>query len=1072
MEKGKSGKYCNFHCHSGNSNFIGKDSPTLISEYIHRLKELGHTAYSSVEHAISYGWVEKMLECEKNNLKFVFGVEGYISENNSRKTHHILFLAKNKIGMISINRAINEAVNTNFKNRRPVLTIDMIKRHMNPEHVICTNACVFGIMREESGEIISEMINFFGKNFVLEVGSHTALDQVEMNIRIKELSKISGCKMMVGIDSHYIYPKEAKIRDDLIQEIGGIDYGDDNSVGWYNDFPNYDEVYNRLMTQGIWTEEEAIRLIENTNMVDDFEDIVLNKDFDIPSIYPELNKQERGLKLLDLVSTKFDKYVSNNKIKNTKFYEEEIRKELIEWYSSGMVDYPLTSNAIVELGKKKGGVLTTTGRGSCSSYITNMLLGFTTVDRLKVNVPLLMPRFMTADKILKSHSCPDVDNNVADITPFIEAQEEILGRDRSAPLMAIGKLQAKSAFKLMCKNEEIPVDIQNAMSNKISQYQRDFLYASDDEKENINLIDYLDSPELYQLYKKGESYFGVPSDIKRHASAFCISSENIRELFGECQTPSGDIVLNLEGKYMDELGLVKLDWLIVKVVEIIDVVYKKIGIPTPTASQLEDLVKDQAKVWEIYSKGVTCCVNQIEKSNTKLKCMKFQPKTIEELCSFIAAIRPGFSSYYKRFEKRQHLDYDLPKLDQILQGKYLNSSWMLYQEQIMLILEWLGFEMKVTYDIMKAISKKKIKVIAKAKEKFIERGYKEFIANGFSEQEADTSIHNIWKVLEDSSKYSFNASHSYCMALDSLYIAYAKAMYPEKTYEALIDFFSQHKSFDKVAALKNEAETFFNIEVAPFKFRQDNREAHTVNGTLYQALACVKYMNKDASAVLYDLRDFQGSFIELFNTMQKNKIGNQSIKTLIYINYFSEFGEMAYLVWIVDNFKLCNRMAHSTLEKIYLKNQDSILYSYDTLFDIISNKASRQTAKTIFFENKEDFFTTLTECVKIEKMSELEKKYHQVRLMGIVEDDSKAIIGKVVKFTEKKGRRSILLEDAKTNIQTWYTLNNVCSATKNDIIYSSQVIEKRVKNKHGVRSFFSFSNAINLTQIFKKGAKW
>lgn len=1064
-------KYCNFHCHSGDSNFAGKDSPVLVSDYINRIKELKHTAYASTEHGISYGWVEKYLACEKEGLKFIFGVEGYVAEENSKKTHHILFLAKSKEGMISINRAMNEAVRTNTIKRRPVLTVDMILRHMNPEQVICTNACVFGIMREESGYIISQMIQFFKKNFVLEVGSHIAFKQIEMNKRIKALAKISGCRMMVGIDSHYIYPEQSKLRDDLIEDIGGMHYknNEEDDYGWFNDYPDTEEVFERLIKQSIWTPDEALQLIRNTNMVDLFEDIVLDKSFDIPTIYPELTMRERQMKLLELISSRFDKYVKDNNIKDTTKYEEEIKKELIEWYSSGMTDYPLTSNAIVELGLKKGGILTTTGRGSCSSYITNMLLGFTTVDRLKVKVPLLMPRFMTADKIINSHSVPDIDNNVADIQPFIEAQEEILGQAHSAPLMAIGKLQAKSAFKLMCKNEHIPVDIQNEMSNKISQYERAMTYASDEEREHIHLADYLDSQELYDLYKKGENYFGLPSDIKRHASAFCISSENIRELFGECLTPAKDIVLNLEGKYMDELGLVKLDWLIVKVVEIIDVVYKKIGIPTPTAAELENLVKNSDKTWNIYTQGITCCVNQIEGSATKLKCMKFQPKTIEELCAFIAAVRPGFTSYYKRFESRQHLDYSLPQLDEILQGKYLSSSWMLYQEQIMLILAWLGFEMKVTYDIMKAISKKKIKVIAKAKEKFLTRGTEEFIKNGFSPEEADKAIHNIWKVLEDSSKYSFNASHSYCMALDSLYIAYAKANYPEQTFEALIDFFSKKKIFNKVSSLKNEAKNFFGIEVAPFKFRQDNRKAHTENKVLYQALSCIKSIGATAGEEIFQFRNFQGSFVDLFSIMTEKGVSPSTIKTLAYIDYFSEFGEVSDLIWICDNFKVKKQITHKGLEKICDENNPVLLYSYDDILQMLLEVEDRHTAKTIYFKQNKDFFTILSKCVRIEPMTELEKKYHQVRLLGVVTDNSKAIIGKVVKFMEKKGRRSILLSDAKTNIETWYTLNNMCSAAKNDIIYAAEATAKVMNYKSGPRTFYSFDNAMNLTRIFKKG---
>ena len=171
--------------------------------------------------------------------------------------------------------------------------------------------------------------------------------------------------------------------------------------------------------------------------------------------------------------------------------------------------------------------------------------------------------------------------------------------------------------------------------------------------------DYLDKPELSELYNQGKKYFGLVTDIKRHASAFCVAPNNVAELFGLCKTPAGDIVLNLVAKYMDELGYVKLDWLIVQVVDIIDKGYKRIGMPTPTAEELYNLVKDDKETWSIYEDGITCCVNQVEQNKTRDKVMRYKPKTVEELCAFIAGIRPGFQSYYKRFENREHFEFGL-----------------------------------------------------------------------------------------------------------------------------------------------------------------------------------------------------------------------------------------------------------------------------------------------------------------------------------------------------------------------------------------------------------------------------
>ena len=711
--------YVNYHCHSNYSNGIIADSPVTVDDYIKRIKELGHKAYVSTEHGISYGWVEKYLACEKNNIKFIYGVEAYI-ENENKKAFHIILIAKNEQGMKDINNALNKAVYINYKNRRPRLTIDIIKENINPNNVVCTTACALGLLREENLSLFMFVKDYFKNNLYLEVMPHNTNYQKIINNLAKKLSSQYNIKLIGATDSHFIYPEQSNERDNLIiAKRIQYDDNDEDENGTYMDYPDYDLLFKRFQEQGIFSDKEIEELLELTNTMLDFDDIVLNKDFKIPTIYPNLTRKERCKKLINLINDNWDLYKNYIPTNNKDEYLQYIKDELHEWFKCGMEDYALTTNAILNKARDMGGVITTTGRGSCSSFITNMLLGFTTVDRIKSKVPILQQRFMTADKIIKSHSTPDIDNNVSDVNIFYKAQKNILGEETNYPLIAFGTLQPKSAFKMLCTAKgNISVDLQNEMSTKIDNYLLDYKHASDENKDDIKLEDYLDKPELSELYNQGKKYFGLVTDIKRHASAFCVAPNNVAELFGLCKTPAGDVVLNLEGKYMDELGYVKLDWLIVQVVDIIDKVYKRIGIPTPTAEELYNLVKDDKETWSIYENGITCCVNQVEQNKTRDKVMRYKPKTVEELCAFIAGIRPAFQSYYKRFENREHFEFGVKELDELLQGEYLDSSWILYQEQIMKLVVWLGFEVKESADLMKAISKKKEDKIKMIKGKF------------------------------------------------------------------------------------------------------------------------------------------------------------------------------------------------------------------------------------------------------------------------------------------------------------------------------------------------------------------
>ena len=172
-------EYINYHCHSYYSNSIIADSPVSPKEYINRIKELGHSVYVSTEHGISFNWAEKYLLCKENNIKFVFGVEGYILYNE--KVYHIMFVAKNKNGMVQLNRLISDAVINNFKYSRPRVTLETIKQFINPNDVVVMSACLAGLLKEPSLVLVKELYKFFGDNFFLEVAYHKSQRQIEIN---------------------------------------------------------------------------------------------------------------------------------------------------------------------------------------------------------------------------------------------------------------------------------------------------------------------------------------------------------------------------------------------------------------------------------------------------------------------------------------------------------------------------------------------------------------------------------------------------------------------------------------------------------------------------------------------------------------------------------------------------------------------------------------------------------------------------------------------------------------------------------------------------------------------------
>ena len=631
-------EYINYHCHSYYSNSIIADSPVSPKEYINRIKELGHSVYVSTEHGISFNWAEKYLLCKENNIKFVFGVEGYILYNE--KVYHIMFVAKNKNGMVQLNRLISNAVINNFKYSRPRVTLETIRQFINPNDVVVMSACLAGLLKEPTLILVKELYKFFGDNFFLEVAYHKSQRQIEINKLAKKINEQVGIKLIAGNDSHYIYPEQKILRDELLASRR-IVYADeeDDETQFYMDYPDYETMFNRFKEQGIWGDDEIYDFINRTNIIGEFDDITFDNNWKVPTLYPHLSKHERQQLLINEANNKWCEYKKHIPEHQHSEYIKAIRWELDEWLKCGMEDYLLTASKLVEKGVKLGGVVTMSGRGSAASYITTTLFGLSTIDRIQAKVPLLPERFMTADRIIAAHSTPDYDINVYNREKFIEAQDKLLGEEMNYQLCAYGTLQQKSAFRMLCKTrDDITVEQQLYITSKIEEFERDWKHASDEDRETMDISNYIVDRDMYKIYEQAIKFLGTVTDIKGSPCSWCIANDNLMEIFGLCRAKNGDILLNIEGNKIESFGYLKMDWLIVDAVGIIDAVYKEIGIPIPTSNELYWLIQDDKSTWDIYAKGITCCVNQCEQPKSKQKVMNYKPKSIEELCAFVANI--------------------------------------------------------------------------------------------------------------------------------------------------------------------------------------------------------------------------------------------------------------------------------------------------------------------------------------------------------------------------------------------------------------------------------------------------
>ena len=531
----------NYHRHTSYSE---GDSAAMPEEYAKRAVELGHKVISSVEHGWQ-GYYHKAFELAKEyNLKFIFGTEAYwvkdrqkeyeerdketgeviknkdgtIRTNKDKSNNHIIILAKNENGRRAINRILSDANETGYY-YKPRIDLELIFS-LPADDVFITTACVAFWKYEDSDEIVRRMHNYFKDNFMLEIQNHNTAKQIVLNKHIKELSEKYNIPMIVGLDSHYIYPEQSVERDDILAGRN-IQY-DDNEVGWYMDYPDDDTVRQRFAEQGVFDAETVQKAMDNTDIMltfDDYDNVpVFTTDIKLPTLYPDKTQEERNKIYSQLISKLFKDYMKNVPKDRYKEYFDGVKQEVSVYKETGMVDYPLMDYAIIKRGVEKGGLITTTGRGSAVGYFTNTLCGFSKVDRFTSPIKLYPERFISKTRILETKSLPDLDMNLGTVEPFAEAQKEILGEDHAYPMVAFGTLKKKSAFKLYARAANLDYDIANEISKQIDKYEEAVKYADDDDKDDINIYDFID--EQYKPYiDKSKKYWGV-IDHKNKAPCF------------------------------------------------------------------------------------------------------------------------------------------------------------------------------------------------------------------------------------------------------------------------------------------------------------------------------------------------------------------------------------------------------------------------------------------------------------------------------------------------------------------------------------------------------------------------
>lgn len=956
-------EYENYHKHDSISNIFTPDTHIKTIDYINRIKKLGYGCYYTTNHGSGGDVFESLTLCRQNNIRCLYGIEGYIVKNpleKDKRNYHIVIIPVDNVARKKVNLIVSKANIEGFYYKPRFFIEDLLK--LNPNEVYITTACVAGILKDEDSikNIFIPLMQHFGKNLFLEVQNHCEETQITTNKKCLLLSKKFNLKLIAANDSHYIYPEQAKDRLNFLKGKG-IDYG--NEDNYLLDFPDYDTMFNRFKNQGVLTDEQIIEAMANTLIFRNCEDIDIDKNIKMPSIYPNFTPDEKINELKKHIAKKFKVIAKQENIigDELNMYKRGIvdeMKVIEDTKEINTADYFLLNEKLVDLAVNKyNGVLTKTGRGSCGGFYINKILGMTQLDRFKLDIKLYPERFMSTARLLENHALPDIDYNVVSQEPFVKVAKELLGEYGCYPMIAYGTMQIGEAFRNVCRTHGLEYDEYNEIAKEIENYINDNKWKP--------FID------------EANKYVDTVVSASIHPCAYLLDNKNLQEEYGVVRIGDNICAMITSGE-ADEYKMLKDDFLLVTVYKLIDETFKLIGKPIITVKELFESLNDN--IWDIFEKGLTCTLNQVDGDWATSLLKKFKPKTISDMAMFVACLRPFFEPWRDGFIKRDKFSTGSSYLDKILTS---TKSYIIFQENLMQYFEWLGVTPAESIGLIKKISKKKIHP-----EDFraLENRIKiKWIENTGSIDNFDET----WSMIQSCMAYGFCSAHAVATAVDSLYGAYLKANYPLEYYTVALSNYADDT--DRTHKLVNEL-SYFNIKLLPIKFGKSSSE-YTMDketNSIYKGIESIKYCNSKIAEELLELskqKDYK-TFIELLDDITaKTSINSRQLEILIGLNFFSDFGNNKYLLNIYNLYNGIKEKGKTILplfrncSVISKKNIDN--YSTYGLSEYLVKKYSNKETQSQYREI--DNIGLLSElCNKIENKSmnvveqmKFEKEYLQ-----------------------------------------------------------------------------------------------
>lgn len=920
--------YVTYHLHTEDSLL---DSCTNYKLYVDKAVELGQQAIAFTEHGNIYNHIEKKMYCNSKGLKYIHGVECYLTETLDEKirdNYHTILLAKNRDGVKEINMLIDTSTKEDHMYYKPRISFE---EFLNiSDNVIKISACLasplnkYDPVSSEEKDMYERLLR---KYDYYEIQPHRCEEQILYNKMLYAFSQKYNKALIAGTDTHSLNKYKAECRS-VLQKAKGIQYTDEDNFDLT--YKSYNELVEMFNNQNALPVDVYLQAIENTNvMADSIDDYAL----DVSVKYPKLYDNEE-LVLNKLLAEKLKEKLNNGIIKkeNIQKYKDSIIEEMRVFKKTNMIGFMLFMSELtrwcwdngIPIGFCRGSV-----GGSVVAYITDI------IDLDPIVWHTMFSRF-----------CNEFREEVGDIDIDISPDQRSLvyehiiksfGYDKTAYILSLGTVQDKGTIDEIGRALNIPLEEVAHIKDLYSTYKCEIDTCNDKLKEEkdeaskkrierqlavaVNDMDNLKNNLYPNIFYYFDGLNGAVISQSYHPAGIIVSPITLPDNYGTFWNSEGKRIICINMEEVHEIGLVKYDLLGLKNVEIIRKTCEYAGIEYPKSYTLN---WNDDKVWDDMTTSPVG-VFQFESSYSFGLLKDYIPNCVNDMSMVNAALRPSGASYRDRLLAREENKNPSVIIDDLLKD---NHGYLIFQEDTIKFLQNIcGLSGSEADNVRRAIGRKQVDRLQKALPQILE-GYCKMSPQprAIAEEEAKTFL----KIIEDSSRYQFGFNHSTGYSMIGYTCAYLRYYYPEEFITAYLNCAGNTDDISNGTALSK----IKNIKINNIKFGKSKSEyiVDKVNHAIYKGIASIKFCNKQIADELYQLgQNKYDNFIELLKDIdEKTSVNSRQLHILTILNFFSDFGNNKYLLNIIDlydKFGACKILKKEKLEQLNISQDAARKYS-------------------------------------------------------------------------------------------------------------------------------------------------